>query len=364
MKRIAILGAYGTVGREALRYLYQTGHYELSAFVRQPERVHDDPFFADLPDVRWHRLDITEAEPLQDAIRGMDVVLNTVSCSGIHSRQVAEQCAAQQIAYVDAGIPDAIGTLAGRTDLTLLYGAGALPGLSAVLGVYAAQEFDTVTGYQHIASIRGAFSYGAAYDYLCGVHAQMHSEPAGQLVRNVELPLLGCTDIRQYTDDETRYVLQKIGCPDGKHYVTLGSRQLRAVIERAVLRFASDPEGAAQELVTFSQLYRIRSQEHIAFLIEVQGTAAHGIPQTRTLLLKYDASAALTGLSAGLCTEIAANASQPTGVCSLTHFPDHPLYAGAMPQILRALGENRHKVVLETCACSLNEWMQESEGEI
>ena len=360
MKRIAILGAYGTVGREALQHLYSTGDYELYGLVRQPERVKEDPFFDAMPDVRWERLDITENERLTDAICGMDVVLNTVSCSGKYSRKIAELCAERNTAYVDAGIPDDIGDLSGQSDKTLLYGAGALPGLSSVLGVYAAQGFDTVSGYQHIASIHGAFSYGAAYDYLRGVSGKY----GGHHVKKTELPLLGCTEIMQYTDDETHYVLQKIGCPDGKHYVTLGSRKLYATIERAVLRFESDPEGAARELVTYSQLYRVRSQEHMAFIIEVQGTTEQGIQQTRTLLMKYDSAAALTGLSAGLSTEIAANASQPIGVCSLTHFPDDPLYAKEMPRILRAIDENRHKVVFETCACSINEWMQESEGEI
>ncbi len=365
MKRIAVLGAYGSVGRHALKYLYNTKKYELYACGRDPDKVRNDTFFTDMHGVKWIKLDVSDSEALEESIQDKDAVLNTVSYSGNCSENILKICTRMKKAYVDAGIPENAAGFTGRKDISVIYGAGALPGLSSILGIYCAEGFSSVTCFRHITSFSGAFSYGAAYDYLKGIceRSVNKSYEKNEFLKDVTLPVLGGTDLMQYSDNETEYVLKKTDCEDGKHYVSFGNSSLIPVIKRTALRFNDDPEGAVSELVTFSRMYNDRSDEHTAFIIEVKGrNDSEDI--YRTLVLKFDSSSSLTGLAAGVCTGIAADAEGPFGVYSLSEFPECRLYANALPVITEAIRNSEHKVLFEIYGEGIDMIINQNEGEI
>ena len=365
MKKIGVLGAYGSVGRNALEYLYNTGKYELYAVGRDLSKVENDSFFKAIPNIAWTSADVTDTVQLESFIAEKDVVLNTVSCSSMYSLKIAEICLKNGKRYVDAGMSEGFEKFEGER-ASFIYGAGALPGLSEVLGVYAADNFKTVTEYTHITSMEGVFSYGAAFDYLKGISADIAKGSTRSLERteSIQLPFIGTADIRCYVDGETKYVTEKVGCSNGRHYLAFGSGKMKSVIENAALTFSNDPENTAKQLVDFSRMYNIKAKEHIALIIEVKGEAEDGTNKIQTMILKCSSSPALTGMSAGLCVELAADAKYETGVFPLSKLPDSVLYDDFIPHIVYALKNSENTSIFETYPVGINELNEESFGEI
>lgn len=365
MKKIGLLGGYGSVGRYALAYLHNTGKYELYASGRDLSKVGQDVLLSAISGVVWSVLDVTNWKELEAFVEDKDIILNTVSFSSEYSAEIAALCVRKGKRYVDAGISADLECLH-CTDSSILYGAGALPGLSAVLAVYAAESFQKITSFTHITAMEGVFSRGAAYDYLKGISADISKGNSQGTVRisGAEIPFVGIADMNQYIDKETRYVSEKIGFADGVHYLAFGSGAMKSAVERAVLTFSSNPEEAVQSLMDFSYMHNRKSCEHMTFVMEAKGRIQDGTETVQTMVLKFASSAALTGTSAGLCTEMLADAEREIGILPFCEFPDSALYPTWMPHIVSVLKNSHYTYLFETYPMSIDALNEESTGEI
>ena len=219
--------------------------------------------------------------------------------------------------------------------------------------------------YTHITSMQGTFSRGAAYDYLSGVSKDISDKKLPSENRfGVQLPFIGQSDLYQYHDAETKLVTRVTGCRDGRHYITFGNPELQRIIEHSVLTFADNPEGAVEQLMTQSILHHRRAKEHIAFLIEVSGIDESGSESVRSLVVKFSASPALTGISAGISAEIAASETDLAGTFRLTELPERNLYAKYIDMIIKRLCDSPEKIMFDEFTVKLEELNEEMSGEI
>ncbi|HNZ98839.1 saccharopine dehydrogenase NADP-binding domain-containing protein [Ruminococcus sp.] len=356
MIRIGVLGGAGSVGRYALGYLAETEKFAIEAASRSIT-ASCGMFSCGMDNVSLTDLDVNDKTALGEFISRNDIVLNLVPAAVFSGTETARLCAEKSTPLVDAGTAQGYEAIGGNC----IYSAGALPGFSAPLAVYAAEGFDSISSFTHISSMSGVFSFGAAYDYLEGVAGSSSQENVRQL-RGAEIPFVGEGDMTSYSDRETEYVRRRLGA-EGTHYISFGGSETSSLLKRAAMTFGSDKNGSAKKLVEMSRMYSIKANEHFAFVIEINGYKNGGV-KTETLVLKADSSQSLTGICAGLCTEMAAENLNSTGVFSFSEFAETPLYSRYMPYFIEKLGKNRHIIMLERFDMSVEELCEESSGEI
>lgn len=359
MNKIGILGATGSVGKHALKYLHAVGKYELSVASRNVVKLENDNFSKEMKDIVFVPISVTNDDELRKFIRENDVILNAIPGYVRNGAEIAKICIENGRRYIDAGTGEDFATLEGNC----IYGAGALPGFSAPLAFHVAENYAQISSLTHITSMSGIFSYGAAYDYLSGVVKEEFPLKAMEKRMNFELPFVGISHLSQYIDDETQYVCKKLGV-EGKHFVGFGLGGMNGVINQAALTFKENREEAAQKLVEMSKLYNVKTNEHIAFIVEINGTKKDGMSATQTLVLKMASSQALTGLVAGLCTEMMVECKCNTGTFSFTNFFDTELYESYMLHFIDTIRNSDYTHMFEIFPMSIEELNAEKEGEI
>ncbi len=364
MKNVGVLGAAGSVGRYALKYLTDTEKYNVFAFGHKEEKIKGDSFFNNLSKVEWTFGDMQKKENLMEFINGKDVILNAMFCPEDIRIFISEICETKGIPCVDTGIPSC--ELTKLPEKTLyIYGAGALPGLSAVIGVYAAGNFKEINEYVHITSMDGLFSRGAAYDYLEGVSKDVLEKKASTEIRkDVTIPFIGNNDLRQYQDSETEIVARVTGCKDCRHYIAFGDANIQKAVEHSVLTFPDKPKEAVEQLMLQSQLSYSRSKEHMAFLIEVNGRDINDENKVQSTVVKFTSSPALTGISAGIVTELAVKENVIKGAYCFSQFPETNLYEKYIDDIVARLHSSPEMIMFEEFDLRLDDLNTEMNGEI
>ena len=352
MTKIGLLGGAGNVGRYALEYLASTGKFALEAASRSITSSQ-----MNLENVKLTDLDVNDDSALADFVSRNDMILNLVPSAVRSGVGIARICTEKGVPLADAGTAEGYEEMGGNC----IYSAGAIPGFSAPLAVYAAKDFDKVGAFTHICSMSGVFSFGAAYDYLKGVVGGSAQESVKQ-IPSAEIPFVGTGSLTSYSDNETSYVCRRLGV-QGEHFVSFGGNETSSILKRAAMTFSSDKVGSAKKLVEMSKMYNIKTNEHFAFIIEVKGEK-NGRDAVSTLVLKADTSQAVTGICAGLCAEMVAGNSETTGVFSFSEFAETPLYSRYMPYFMEQLEKSSHVVILENFDMAIDELNEESSGEI
>ena len=260
MTKIGLLGGAGNVGRYALEYLASTGKFALEAASRSITSSQ-----MNLENVKLTDLDVNDDSALADFVSRNDMILNLVPSAVRSGVGIARICTEKGVPLADAGTAEGYEEMGGNC----IYSAGAIPGFSAPLAVYAAKDFDKVGAFTHICSMSGVFSFGAAYDYLKGVVGGSAQESVKQ-IPSAEIPFVGTGSLTSYSDNETSYVCRRLGV-QGEHFVSFGGNETSSILKRAAMTFSSDKVGSAKKLVEMSKMYNIKTNEHFAFIIEVKG---------------------------------------------------------------------------------------------
>ena len=364
MKNVGLLGAAGSVGRHALKYLSKIGEYNIYAFGHNEQTVKDDSFFDNLPNVQWTFGDMLQKELLIEFIKGKDIILNAMFCPEDVRELIVKACENNGIPCVDTGnfTSDSYKL---PTNSLYIYGAGALPGLSAIIGTYAARNFKEVKEYVHISSMYGLFSRGAAYDYLEGVSKDVLEKKAPTEIRkDVNIPFVGVNDLRQYHDLETELVSRVVGCKESCHYIAFGDTDIQKIVEHSVLIFPDKPKEAVEQLMLQSQISFSRWKEHMAFLVEVSGVDKNDENKVQSTVVKFTSSPALTGISAGIVCELALKENSVKGSYSLSQLPETILYEKYIDGIVQRIRSSPEMIMFEEFDLKLDDLNTETFGEI
>lgn len=364
MLKVCVLGAYGNIGSHALRYLYDTKKYKLYASGRDISKVSAEDLQY-LDGVEWTNLDVNDEVALKNYIQDMDIVVNTVAFSSKNGHKIAKICIENNKKYIDAGMNEYLANMdISNSDVTCIYGAGALPGLSGVLSTYVAKDFTFIDSFKHITSLQGVFSKGSAYDYLDGV-SNVDSSANLKKINKCYLPFIEEVSLNPYVDNETKYVANKIHLNDNANwYMAMKLGKFKSIIESSAIMFHSNPEEAVENLVKNSKLYNVKSDEHMIFMIEVFGTLSNGDKSFKTLILKSGNPSNLTGLVTGICADICADYTGNVGLLPFTQLADTVLYEKYLPYIVQRIQESSNTYIFDVYDCPLEDFNNDCLGEI
>jgi len=307
---IGIIGGYGEVGLEVTRLLKKYNKHSLRIGGRNI-KLAKMKLQKELFDVELMQVDVDSDRSVEAFIDGCDLIINCVGPSYNSESLAAKKCFEKKCNYVDLGINKKLESMRNiNNDITAIYGAGFMPGLSGILPRWLAQKFHKVSSLTCYTGISDKFTSSAAEDYLAGIFDSNKSLAAwkeGKVVNsclkrktNVQLPyFLEEVNLYPYFDKETEYVAESIGIEDGEWYMAFEGENIQSVLEKVCFEFISDKKNAVKHLCMATTLDSIEIGSYVNFLVEMHGVEEEN-EIVKTLILQMDKPSVLTGTMAAL----------------------------------------------------------------
>ncbi len=359
---VGIVGAYGGVGRAAVRRLRAWGVGPLRVGGRRPElarRLVEEELDGE---AEAAEVDVERGESLARFCAGCRLV---VSCAGPSHRLLDRVCRAALAAGASCVEPagdEAVherlrgGEWAGRT---VVLSAGLVPGLSGLLPrCVAARWLERPARLTAYAGGRGRLTPAAAADYLAGsldrTGESLAAWRGGRRVpralaplREVELPFFpGRVTAQPFLSAETERVARSLGLDEARWYSVLDGRHVPAALARLQgARSGEAPDAAAAELELAADLDLFGHQPYQLIVLQMEGESA-GRPACRTLVLRARDGIELTGAVAALAACAVLRGEVPPGVHYMADLPA----PGAWWERLSALPEVQALQVVDGAA--------------
>lgn len=177
-KQVLVLGAYGCVGTEAIKYLLKTTDAHITLASRRSQALPENIGHAYLQRLTRIQLDAMDTEQLTEACQSKDLVISCIGPSGIVGDAVAMICKETQTPLVDAGGYDPVLHSLEKAEqkepslVPLIINVGLLPGLSGMFPQYVIEQsnIDQAIEQLDIQYVgRDAWSYNSAWDIINGI---------------------------------------------------------------------------------------------------------------------------------------------------------------------------------------------------
>jgi hypothetical protein len=330
---IGIIGGYGGVGLHAARFFNQWGQCSLRIGGRNPETARLN-FVREFPLAEWVKVDIEDDRSTAAFLDGCELAVNCAGPSYRTAARVARICLAQGRRLIDAGLDQTMGTLRTTSPgATILYAAGATPGLSGLLPRWLAKSFDQVATLLYYTGALDRFTATAAVDYLAGVSGPNNlplaawKDGARRLTALVKKPgtvlpfFPRAVNLYPYLDAEAEMVAAALALQDGEWYLAIDGERVAAALETIRPQFSDDPFGAVKRLCAATELEAAGRRRYQNFMIQLSGRK-NGALVTRTLVLQAESPAVLTGTVAAAAGIAVLEGSIPSGVRTLAEIPD------------------------------------------
>ncbi|MFI6350421.1 saccharopine dehydrogenase NADP-binding domain-containing protein [Streptomyces sp. NPDC050560] len=324
---IGLVGGHGAVGRHTIRFLALHGAGPLRIGGRNLDRVRDVVAMTlrgTGTEAQTVRVDAGDAASLAAFARGCDVVVHCAGPSRRTSPAVVRAALAAGAQAVDAGggsRADPLTTDVGER--TVLYDAGALPGLSGLLPrALAVEHFDTVRRLTTYAGALDRFTATGADDYLDGVLGPSSEPFAAWLggarrtdalgtLKDLGLPYFPRPlTAHPYLDTEAERLAEDLSLSEGVWYSVVDGEQTAAVLASAR---ALDRDGAVRALCRATALDSAGRTPYLTLLVQADGVRA-GRSRTRTAVLRAPGVSSLTGAVAGVAALAVLRGQAPPGV--------------------------------------------------
>ncbi|MBU3186312.1 saccharopine dehydrogenase NADP-binding domain-containing protein [Clostridium estertheticum] len=364
---IGILGGYGEIGLEAASILSQWGKHSLRIGGRNIEGAQiklENKF----PSAQWKFVDIKNSESVEKFIDGCDLIVNCVGPSYEASALVAKMALEKGCHYVDVGFNKELEMMKGvYENISAIYAAGAIPGLSGLLPRWLAKGFNKIDSLTCYTGILDKFTISAAEDYLAGVlknNISMAAWKDGKFrssalkrENSVELPYFSRrVNLYPYFDNETQYLAENLSLKNGEWYMAFEGEHIQSIIEEVCFQFLSDRNKAVNRLCTATALDTIGDRSYINFLIELSGTKDE-YKKTKTLILQGYKPSVLTGNVVGVVARAVLEGEIESGIKCLAEVSN-------LERVIELLNETSAVSIFNTEDCSIRELLQIVEGEI
>ncbi|WP_394832584.1 saccharopine dehydrogenase NADP-binding domain-containing protein [Pendulispora rubella] len=324
---IAVLGAYGDVGRQATRQLLGLGRGALRLGGRDVAAARD--FAAQLPaaDLACCAVDYRDRASLRAFVDGARIVVNCAGPSHAIGDAVALEALRTGADYIDVAGDDALhrtldAEAFARAGRTVVLSCGLQPGLTGLLPRWQAQHaFDEVHRLVSYFAVLDQFTAVAADDYLQGAEEGV-SEPlaawrnghrrsrASTRVQGVRVPFFpGAATLLPFLDAEGERLARALRLERGDWHTVLVGEQIRRAFDRA--RTLGRAEAIAA-LRRASLLDLAGREPYVVLLVQLEGRRG-GAPATRTLMVRGHGNAVLTGTMAALGVRAVDEGTVPPG---------------------------------------------------
>ncbi|MGW3974356.1 saccharopine dehydrogenase NADP-binding domain-containing protein [Streptomyces ardesiacus] len=322
---IGVVGGYGAVGTAASRLLARWGVDSLRIGGRDGERAArfaaelNSPDSAGSPSAEAAVCDAGDPSSLAAFIHGCDLIVHCAGPSHHTSAPIIAAALAAGADVVDAGGGAGTQTPAGRT---VLYDAGAVPGLTGLLPRHlAAAYFEDVHSLTAHTGVLDRFTDTGADDYLHGVLSPAAQQLAawrqgiarsGALTRRtgLHLPFFPRpVSALPYLDSEAEGVARDLMLTHGDWYTDIDGEHLAAALASAHTMRRADAVRALRRATALDTAGRA---PYTTLLIQMDGTRG-GRPTTRTAILRAGPVAELTGAVAAVAALALREGSVPPG---------------------------------------------------
>ena len=306
---IGIIGGYGEVGLHACLVLQKWGKQKLKIGGRNVGKG-DNHRSNLIKDIQYEKMDIFKPDSLKNFIKGCDLVVNCAGPSHKISRMVAVQCIEHQVHLIDAGMGIDFEKNPMRSiEKSVVYAAGALPGLSGIFPRWAAQNFDQVHSLTSYTGGLDILTPAGAEDYIEGVTNGSHFPRAawrGKMVPNFlqrkinqTLPFFP----REHThvpvfDEETKIIAEQLQLKKGDWFLAIEPGNTFSVLDSVSSDYQSSPRESTEKLSLATQLDIVGRKPYCNMLMQLEGIIA-GKKSTQTFSLQAVGTIALTGSVAG-----------------------------------------------------------------
>ncbi|WP_436775929.1 saccharopine dehydrogenase NADP-binding domain-containing protein [Yinghuangia sp. YIM S09857] len=379
---IGVLGATGSVGREAVRELAELGYGRLRLGGRRADALRE--LTCTCPpakDAETVAVDANDPHDLRTFAEGCATVLNCAGPSYLLGDRVARAALAAGAHYVDVAGDDPVAEKLGARNLpsddrVVVLSAGALPGLSSLLPRLLAAEFEHVgrlsayTGGMEDCSATVAadmmlsLTTGGADGASFGeaLAAWRGGRRASRVLRTDERGraphFAGDVALVPFLSTETERLAAALALDEVDWFNVYPGPQVRTVLGRLPGRLdaGDDPDALAVEMMRAARLDLAGRSPFYTMVFTLSGVA-DGVMGTRSLVLRARSSYRLTATVAAAAVDAVATGRVPPGV----HFAAEVLQAGAVAARLRESGACER---LEIHRADAAEPYEDEEGEL
>lgn len=350
--RIGIVGGYGGVGAAAASLLHRWGQGPLRLGGRRQELAR--AFVADQLDGAGEALavDVTDAASLARFCAGCDIVVN---CAGPSYRvldTVAVAAFAAGAHYVDPGGDEPVYRRLVTRDVArdghvAVLNAGLMPGLTGLLPLWLARDFDKVTGLLAHVGVVDRLTPAGAGDYLLslgGGHGEAKAcwwrgrRVAGTLevMADVELPFFpGRVSAYPYLSRETERMATSLSLSELTWYnVFDGGGHMVAALGRlqGAMAGVGDLDAAAAQLCRAAALDMFARSPYQRLVFALDGQR-DGTPHSRTLVLHGADTYGLTGGMTAMVTAAVRGGTVSAGLRYMMDAVDPGTVVAALPDL-------------------------------
>lgn len=309
---IGIIGGYGEVGRQAYHILKKCQNMPLKVGGRNPEKGNEE-YGNELPDALWQQVDMLDEDSLRHFVSDCELVLNCAGPSCRVSMRIARTCIENGCHVVDAGFERGMESLPlVREGQTVLYAAGATPGLSGLLPIWFARQFDKVHEALIYTVALDKFSPTGAEDYLEGVMDETNIPSAawqnGTLIRGalkreatLTLPFFD-HELTAYPifDEETLHIARELELTEGKWYFASEGEKMPVALDTASINYKKAPKETIEKMCLASALDLAGRDPYFNQLMQFHGEI-DGVSTVKTAFMKSQGGIKLTGSVAAAC---------------------------------------------------------------
>jgi DNA polymerase III delta prime subunit len=297
---IGIIGGYGDIGINAAYLLRQQlsdklriGGRNVNSVCKSIKEIFKNDEF--------QQIDVNDYNSVNKFIKGCRIILN---CTGI-CNDIAQIAVEEGCSYVDVGFNKPVGIVNSK-ELNIIYGAGAIPGLSGILPRYLANSFDIVKDLDFYYAVLGVFTERAAKDYVEGLlstenksMAMWHKYKVVPYKHNTNEVYFPGKEIKMFPffDEESKYVAEETNLENGKWYIAMGGECTLRVLEKAKYNYKRDMKKTINDLCAASHVDCAGKKKYAEFIIEIKGKK-NNKDIVKTLILKYENPSELTGIIA------------------------------------------------------------------
>lgn len=348
--RIGLLGGYGGVGTAAARVLFRWGLGPIRVGGRREERAR--ALVATELDATAEAVpvNVTDAASLARFCDGCDIIVN---CAGPSYRvldTVAVAAFSAGAHYVDPGGDEPVYRRLASRDLAkegfaAVLDAGLMPGLTGLLPVWLAREFDKVSGLVAHVGLVDRLTPAGAGDYLLslgGGHGEAraawrHGRRVARVLEvmaDVELPFFpGRVAAYPYLSVEAERTATGLALSDLTWFnIFDGGGHMSAALGRLQGAMAGfgELEAASAELCCAADLDLFGRYPYQRLVFRLDGHR-DGEPRSRTLVLRGTDTYGLTGGMAAMVTKAVLEETIPAGLTYAADVLDPDVVVAGLP---------------------------------
>jgi hypothetical protein len=277
---IGILGAYGTIGIWATRFIKKQSDCKIRIGGRNidkaPQELHEE-----WPNTEWVKVDASAKESVEKFIDGCKIILDCAKLSEAQVSLMDEIAEVKGIPILHLGI---VGYRKKESKVALIYGAGSIPGLSGLIPQYLAKQFDSVSALDFYYGGVGAFSYTAAKDYIEGIYNESnHSmvywkdgnivpfEPSANDINAEFNEFVSNYKLFPYFDEEATEITNKLQLIEARFQMCLSGKRTLDTLNNARQQYKQNPEATVESLCLASKLDTFGQRENTFFHCIMEG---------------------------------------------------------------------------------------------